>query len=268
MTDAEKPDLFTVAAIGVVAFLGANVVHEGLGHGGACLLVGGRPEAISSAWFDGDLGGVGPWGVRAVKAGGTVANLVVGGLAALLLARLRPRDPHAYYALWLMAMANLFPGSGYLMVSPFGNFGDWKEFVIGLPHPLAWRIGLTVLGAACGLLVLHVGSRLLGPLTGSGEASQTRRRARPLAWIPYLVAGALVFPLAAFLNPYGPVFVLTTLLAHLGGSAWLVWLPEWVSAAPGDDAPPPIGRHRGWIAAGVAATAVVIGVLGPGVFFR
>lgn len=263
-----RPDLLTVAAIGMVAYLIANVVHEGVGHGGTCLLVGGRAEAVSSAWFDGDLAAVGPWGQRAVRAGGTVANLLVGGGAALLLARLRPRGAHSYYALWLVAMANLFPGSGYLMVSPFGNFGDWKEFVKGLPHPLAWRIGLTLLGAACGLLVLRAGSRLLHPLVGSGDEKLRQRRARPLAWVPYLVAGGLVFPLAALLNPYGKGFVFSTLLAHLGGSAWLAWLPEWLKAAPGDEAPPVLGRHRGWIAAGIAATVIVVAVLGPGIFFR
>lgn len=267
MSEAESPDLVTVAAIGMVAYLAANLVHEGLGHGGACLLLGGKVKAISSAWFDGELVDPTPWANRAVKAGGTVANLIVGSAAAWALARLRPRRPHSYYALWLLAMANLFPGAGYLMVSPLGNFGDWKEFVKGLPHPLAWRIGLTVAGAVLGLVVLRVGSRLLDPLLGSGDESERKRRARPLVWTPYLVAGALVFPAAAFLNPYGTAFVVSTLLAHLGGSAWLAWLPEWLRAAPGNDVPPVIGRHARWIVAGLAATAFVIGVLGPSVVF-
>ena len=118
MPEAEKPDLVTLAAIGVVAYLTANLVHEGLGHGGACLLVGGKAKAISSAWFECEIVGVSPWGQRAVKAAGTVAKLLVGSGAALALVRLRPRGAHVYYALWLLAMANLFPATGYLMVSP------------------------------------------------------------------------------------------------------------------------------------------------------
>jgi len=86
-----------------------------------------------------------------------------------------------------------------------------------------------------------------------------------LAWIPYLVTGGLVFPAAALLNPYGTAMVAATLLAHLGGSAWLVWLPEWVKAAPGNVAPLMIRRDARWIVAGLAAAAFVIGVLGPGV---
>ena len=103
---------------------------------------------------------------------------------------------------------------------------------------------------------------------GSGEERERKRRARPLAWIPYLVAGGLVFPAAALLNPYGKAFVVSTLLAHLGGSAWLVWLPEWLKAAPGNDAPLVIRRSASWIVAGLAAAAFVIGVLGPGVALR
>ena len=29
-----------------------NVLHEGAGHGGACLLVGGKPLALSSVYFE------------------------------------------------------------------------------------------------------------------------------------------------------------------------------------------------------------------------
>ena len=105
----------------------------------------------------------------------------------------------------------------------------------------------------------------MDPLLGSGDERERRRRARPLAWIPYLVAGAIVFPAAALFNPYGTPFVVSTLLAHLGGSAWLVWLPEWLKAAPGDHPPMVIRRDARWIVAGAAAAAFVIGVLGPGV---
>ena len=52
--DVDRP---TLAAIAVVAFALANLAHEGMGHGGACLLAGGRALALSAIHFDGDLGG-------------------------------------------------------------------------------------------------------------------------------------------------------------------------------------------------------------------
>ena len=41
--ESSRLDPWTVGAIAVVAYSVGNVVHEGLGHGGACVLVGGRP---------------------------------------------------------------------------------------------------------------------------------------------------------------------------------------------------------------------------------
>ena len=53
-----KPDLLTLAAVAIVAYAVANVIHEGLGHAGTCVLVGGRPTVLSSMHFDGDTEGV------------------------------------------------------------------------------------------------------------------------------------------------------------------------------------------------------------------
>ena len=120
----------TLAAIGVLVYVIKNVVHEGLGHGGVCLLVGGEPVAISSAWWDGTYDGVSDWGVRWVAAGGTFANLI---LAGALLALWRPThrlrsDRSAFgYFIWLLIVANLLSGGGYMMVDPIGGFGTGRS---------------------------------------------------------------------------------------------------------------------------------------------
>ena len=82
----------------------------------------------------------------------------------------------------------------------------------------------------------------------------------------YLVVGGGVFSLAAAFNPHGPAFMLTSALAHLGGCAWLVWLPEWVRTdAQTGDTLGPLSRHRGFLVAGALAALVCVLVLGPGV---
>ncbi len=272
MADPPKPqpaalDLPTVAAISMVAYLLANLTHEGLGHGGTCWLMGGRPLGISSAWFDGDMTGVSAWGVRAEKAGGTLANLLFGlGFAAWLRAMRRPTGP-LYYFVWLAMTVNLLQAGGYLMVSPLAGFGDWKEFIRGLAQPLLWRLVLTALGLVISGAALRFAVGTLEPLLGSW-LEERRQRSRWLCWLPYGFAGALVFSVAALFNPGGKVFLLTSAAAHLGGTAWLAWLPAWIrpsqSAVP--TTPLAIGRHHGWIAAGLVAVLVCIFVLGPAVY--
>ena len=39
-------DRMTVVAIAIVAYALANLIHEGLGHGGTCIAVGGRLTAL------------------------------------------------------------------------------------------------------------------------------------------------------------------------------------------------------------------------------
>src|SRR5215470_1423305 len=46
------PDSLTVGAIGILAYMFGSVLHEGVGHGGACLLVGAKPLALSSVYFE------------------------------------------------------------------------------------------------------------------------------------------------------------------------------------------------------------------------
>lgn len=259
-------DLVTVAAISMIAYLLANVGHEGLGHGGTCLLVGGRPLGLSSAWFDGDLSGVSAWGVRAEKAGGTIVNLLLGiGFFAWLRSAKKPSGP-VYYFLWLSMTVNLLQGGGYLMVSPLAGFGDWKDFIEGLDHRLAWKLGLTAVGLAISCAALFVAIRTVEPLLGR-ESRARAARARWLCWLPYVFAGGLVFSIAALFNPGGKIFVLTSAAAHIGGTAWLAWLPAWVKR-PGEatsEEPLSLSRHVGWIVAGGIAMIVCIFVLGPSI---
>jgi len=46
-----RHDRLTVAAIAVTAYTLANILHEGLGHWGACLLVHGVPRVWSAVHF-------------------------------------------------------------------------------------------------------------------------------------------------------------------------------------------------------------------------
>lgn len=228
--------------------------------------MGGRPLALSSAWFRGDTTGVSAWGLRAEKAGGTLANLLLGVCFLIWLRRTRQPPVHLFYFAWLSMTINLLQGGGYLMVSPLAGFGDWKGFLAGLESPWAWRLGLTALGLAISFAALLTARRLLEPLLGR-EPHQRSRRALWLCWLPYLLVGGLIFSIAAAFNPGGRVYMLTSAAAHLGGTAWLCWLPAWTKQ-PGPNALEPpltLPRHAGWLIAGGIAVIVCIFVLGPSI---
>jgi hypothetical protein len=73
---SKRNDSLTVAAIAVVVYALCSVLHEGLGHGGACLLVGGRPEVLSSMHFHCGTQGL-PDGAPRLIAAGVVALLFI-----------------------------------------------------------------------------------------------------------------------------------------------------------------------------------------------
>src|SRR5215471_2229113 len=139
-------DPWTVGAIAVVAYALSNVVHEGLGHGGACLLVGGHPRQLTAVFFDGDLEGLPASAGRWVAAGGSLANLVAAALAWAALRMIPAGWGRWRFFLWLVLAVNLLQAFGYLLFSGLGGLGDWAAVVRDLQPAALWRVGLVVAG--------------------------------------------------------------------------------------------------------------------------
>src|SRR5512140_2589538 len=96
----QPSDWLTVASLAILAYAAANVLHEGVGYGGACLLVGGTPQLLTSVDFECGTDGLTPLAARLVAASGTVVNLIAGGLAVLAYRRAAARGPAVRYLLW------------------------------------------------------------------------------------------------------------------------------------------------------------------------
>ena len=73
-SDHSIPDLLTVPAIALVAYAAANVSHEAVGHGGACVALGGKPNVLSSIHFDCGEEAISALARRGVAAAGTIVN--------------------------------------------------------------------------------------------------------------------------------------------------------------------------------------------------
>ena len=256
-------DALTVGAIGVLAYMLGNVLHEGVGHGGACLLVGAKPLVLSSVHFECSLDR------RLVMAGGTLVNLLAGALFFALGRCSGRSSPRLKYFFWIAMTVNLFSGTGYFLFSGIGGIGDWGDFIEGLGPQWLWRIGLTILGAITYLFAARISLLELRPLIGSTKEQRYRRAVR-LSAIPYF-AGGILMCIAGALNPKGMILILISAAAStFGGTSGLMWSTNWLNRGtmiPYGPPAEPLPIQRSWpliVAAGAIAIAF-IAILGPSV---
>jgi hypothetical protein len=261
---ATQPDLLTIAAIAVVASVIANVIHEGLGHGGMCAATGGQPLVLSTVHFECSVDN------RLVAAGGTLANLIFGALF-WAAARAVKQSASWRFFFWLLMTFNLLDAGGYFLFSGIGNFGDWAAVVAGWQPAWAWRMGLIVLGVVTYFFwFVPLCLRDLRPFLGR-DAQIRVRCARRLMLASYFTAGILSC-VAGALNPVGPLLILVSAAASsFGGHSGLAWM--W-TLLQGPRVPSSelqlaeIGRSRGWMVAAVILAVAFIAGLGPGVKFH
>ncbi len=262
-------DVLTVIAIAVLAYCIANVVHEGIGHGYACVLAGGKPRLVTAVFFSCDDAGMTLGGKRLLAAGGSIANLILAVIVFIVLRLWTGRLGAAHYFLWLLLALNLLIPFGYLLFSGIGGIGDWVMVIEGLRPVFLFRALLAVAGA---FLYFVVASRLLipglNPYLGK-ELPEREQRTKLLALVPYL-SGGITYVVAGLLNPEGFLLVLiSAAAASFGGTSWLAWYPGSKKDAGSRELAPaePAGipRRISWVIAGAIALVVFVGVLGPGI---
>lgn len=247
------------------------MIHEGLGHGGACLLVGGRPRMLNAVFFQCDESGLARSAIRVVAAAGSILNLIAAcGFRAIedFSNRL---SPSARYFLWLLTAVNVLMAFGYLLFSGIGGVGDWAAVIDGLPGALALRVVEIAVG---GVLYFVVAPpllwRSLTPFLGV-ESKDRARRAKTLTVFPYLIGG-VTYVAAGFLNPPGMhVGPLPGAAASFGGTSLLAWYfvkrPQRPASGNMDANVLGIPRNLGWIVLAAATLVTFVGVLGRGVRF-
>jgi hypothetical protein len=266
-TQADQPqtiDAYTVAAIAVVSYLLAAVVHEGLGHGLTAAVLGARDLRLSTAALHLDNDSVPPETSQAISIAGPLAGLLVGFLLALYHGKTQSRNAEFRYCLWLTAYVCLFANGGYLMALSFVHFGDVHGFVKGLDFPFAWRLGSTVFGATVSLFTLFIAGRTLDEFLGT---SCRRNRAARLLVISYF-AGSCPLILSTLLGKEGTFLALVSAIpATLGGTILLLYTILAVGGARSSTSPVPLTPRRSlpWCGAGILAILIYGLVLGPGV---
>lgn len=259
------PDTYTVAAISVLAYMLSNMLHEGAGHGGACVFSGGQPLVLSSVHFECSVES------RLVMAGGTIANFIAAALF-FFLGRLAGRShPRWKYFCWIAMTVNLFTATGYFLFSGIGGIGDWGAFIQGLGSQWIWRVALTTVGAVTYYLAVRLSLLELRPLIGSHPEQRLQRAVR-LSTIPYF-AGGILMCVSGALNPRGMILILISAAAStFGGTSGLMWdtqlLRNETTIPYGPPAEPmPIARSWTLIAAACVIAIAFIAILGPSIRF-
>ena len=260
------PDLLTVTAIALVAYAASNVLHEAVGHGGACVVLGGKPSVLSSLHFDCGEEAIGALARRGVAAAGTIVNFIAGAFGLVAFKATSPvRKPHRAYFLWLFTTLNLLMGAGYFLFSGVGKIGDWVVVANGTMPPSIWRPAMAVFGGALYFLIARRSGQWLGALVGGGDLSM--RRSRRLS-IPAYVAGGLLYCVSGLFNPVGPVLIaISAAAASFGGASGLLWLTQFTRISDRSAEPAELERHYPWIVAGVIVSGVFAGILGSGIHF-
>jgi hypothetical protein len=259
-----RSDLLTVIAIALVAYAVTNVLHEGLGHGGACVVLGGTPRMLSSIHFECEGEAIGSLAGRGVSAAGTIVNFVAAAMALVAFrATDAPMRPHAAYFLWLFTTLNLLMGAGYLLFSGIGNIGDWSDVASGTVPPAVWRPVMAVFGGALYFLFARQSARRLRALIGSDTLSMERSR-RLTA--PAYIAGGLLYCVSGLFNPVGPILIaISAAAASFGGTSGLLWLIRFVPDGSHSVSRIELNRSPAWIVAGGVVSLIFVAILGPGV---
>jgi hypothetical protein len=258
MDRARTPDVLTIVSIAAVAAAITDVLHEGLGHGGACVLSGARPLVISTVHFECSVGS------RILSAGGTIVNLIAGVIC--LFAARKVRAPRIRYFFWLLMVFNLLDAGGYWLYSGVGNIGDWAYVIHGWRPAWAWRIGLVVLGVISYWYFVVLSSNELRPLL-SQDRGVSLQWARLFTFPAYFTNGVLL-TVAGLFNPVGMMLVaISAMAASFGGTSGLLWMGKIAtSESPKETIEgKSIERSFAWIAAAVVVAGIFIFVLGPGI---
>jgi hypothetical protein len=265
-SDGSLPDLLTVIAIALTAYAASNIGHEAVGHGGACVILGGKPLVLSSVHFDCGDQTMSVLAQRGVAAAGTFVNFLVGALALVALKSTNPlRKPHTAYFLWLFTTLNLLMGAGYFLFSGIGGIGDWAVVAQGTMSPMVWRPVMALFGGALYFLLAVRSAKWLRPIVGNDELSMKRSRALT---IPAYFAGGLLFCVSGLFNPVGPVLIaISAAAASFGGASGLLWLTQFLPRGEGAVEPARLDRSYGWIVCGCVVSLIFVLVLGPGIHF-
>ena len=269
-TDTLRPpaihdDSVAVASIAALAFIFADLAHEGLGHGLGFYFAGGKSSMLTTTRLITWITLPNPqW--RMFDLGGPAGNLALALVAWLALRSSRARPVQLKFFLWLVMAFSLFWAFGYLIFSGVTGRGDWMALITGTRMLAIGRVLFVLIGIALYRFSLRFLASELRKTFPGGESSTQARLSR-LIWLSYIFGG-LIACAGAILDPRGAIEILKSgALSSFGAAVGLLAIPAVYSRLPQPQGSlhQPVSRHLAWILAAAAASIYYIAILGPGI---
>jgi hypothetical protein len=186
----------TLIAIGTISYIIADIAHEAIGHGGACLLGGGKIALLTSVYFRSEVHSF------ITDTFGPVANLATGLLIWTLLRK--ANYAKIYFQLLLLdtMIFNFFWFSWQCFYTGITNKGDFAYDIKGTTELFTWRILLIIVSIlsyiGSSYLIVKVSQKILDAF----KNNISRRQLRQLFLIPYLGAGCSALFAVSFFHPH------------------------------------------------------------------
>ncbi len=138
--------LFYLATVGILSYVVADIIHEVIGHGGICLIIGNKIELLTSVYFKSSPGNI------LTDIGGPTANLIFGGLTFYILTK----TAFAKLFLFQVTAYNLFWFSGTILQSAISKTGDWTFAVKEIVSEPYRKILLIIAGILFYIIIVRI----------------------------------------------------------------------------------------------------------------
>ena len=262
-----RPNWHYPTAIAVAAFAWMLLMtgHEVVGHGGACVGLGGEALAVDAMYFTcSELTPL--WNDQLYRAAGSLFNVLLAIGCVIAFLRLPRPGSWTGYFLWISAVLNLLQSGSYVALGRFIHPGmDWAMIAANAPD--AAVAGTLTLVCGLGLLAagVLVGQRFLGLFIARG--ARVHRQKIRLVLTPYLTA-TFVSVAASLGVPSEDRFMM--LMGGIGNSLFflapiLLLLVLPVRGQGLVESEPDFAPRRGLVVAATATTLVYLFVIASGV---
>jgi hypothetical protein len=186
----------TLVAIGLMAYAVADISHEAIGHGGACLIGGGKITLLTSIYFRSKVHSF------ITDVFGPLGNLAAGLMVWAFLQRKHKFKLYTQLLLMDIMTFNLCWFSWMCFYAGLTGKGDLSLDISGATAFLCWRIFLIIIGIIFYLFFFKLIIRITQKYFDDFKYTLSKRQLRQLYSIPYYAAGIGALIAVSFFRPY------------------------------------------------------------------